>query len=132
MFVLIQSKSFGRNFYPAKTLCYTVQWISFALRNCVAFALRTGYTYACFNACVNVSCNIAAYLKMSMTAEPGRRRSNDKDLRWRTVYQRVGTNLAYSKIASNLNISTASVYTKLELTGHVDPVTADRRDTDSR
>ena len=41
-------------------------------------------------------------------------------------------NLTYSKIASNLNVSTATaqrVYTKFEHTGHVDPVLADRRDT---
>ena len=63
---------------------------------------------------------------MSTTAEPGRRRPYDKDLRWN---QRVGMNFAYSKIASNLNISTATVYTKFELTGHVDPVTAERTDT---
>ena len=69
---------------------------------------------------------------MSTTAEPGRRRPYDKDLRWRIVYQRIGMNLTYSKIASNLNVSTATaqrVYVKFEHTGHVDHVSSDRRAT---
>ena len=69
---------------------------------------------------------------MSTTAEPGRRRPYDIDLRWRIVYQRIGMYLTYSKIALNLNVSTATaqrVYVKFEHTGHVDPVSSDRRAT---
>ena len=39
--------------------------------------------------------------EMSTTAEPGRRKPYDKDLRWRIVYQRIGMNLTFHKIASN-------------------------------
>ena len=69
---------------------------------------------------------------MSTTAEPGRCRPYDKDLRWRIVYQRIGMNLTFNKIASNLNVSTATaqrVYALFENTGHVDPKSADRRAT---
>ena len=69
---------------------------------------------------------------MSTTAEPGRRRPYSGDLRWRIVYQRIGMNLTYSKIASNLNVSTATaqrVYMQFERIGHVDPSKANRRDT---
>ena len=64
------------------------------------------------------------------TAESGRRKPYDRDLCWRIVYQRIGMILTYTKIASNLNVSTAQrVDMKFEHTGHVDPVLADRRDT---
>ena len=69
---------------------------------------------------------------MSTTAEPGRRRPYDKDLRWRTIYQRIGMNLTYHRIASNLNVSTATcqrIYMKFVQTRTVDPVKlAERRD----
>ena len=71
-------------------------------------------------------------MSTSTTAEPGRRRPYDKDLRWRIVYQRIDMNLTFNKIASNLNVSTATaqkVFTKFELTGHVDPKSADRSAT---
>ena len=60
------------------------------------------------------------------TAEPGRRRPYDKDLRWTTM------SLTFNKIASNLNISIATaqrVYTKFEQTGNVDSKSADRTAT---
>jgi hypothetical protein len=38
----------------------------------------------------------------SFTAEPGRKRAYDKDLRWRIVYQRIGMNYTYQRIAQNL------------------------------
>ena len=77
--------------------------------------------------------NVVKYTyAMSTTAEPGRRRPYHKDLRWRIVYQRIGMNLTYKRIASNLNVSTATVQrvnAKFEQTGHVDPKTLDRRAT---
>ena len=69
---------------------------------------------------------------MSTTAEPGRRRPYDKDLRWRIIYQRIGMTLTYNRIASNLNISTATcqrIYMKFVQTGTIDPVkSTERRD----
>ena len=82
-----------------------------------------------------VSGYIAVYLKrdpFENVHDCWTREAYDKDLRWRIVYQQIGMNLTYSKIASNLNVSTATaqrVYTEFEHTGHVDPVLANRRDT---
>ena len=67
--------------------------------------------------------------EMSTTAEPGRRKPYDKDLRWRIVYQRIGMNLTFHKIASNLNVSTATAQRQFENTGRVDHKVADRKAT---
>ncbi len=55
-----------------------------------------------------------------MSAEPGRKKAYGINLRWRVVYQRIGMNLTYDKIATNLNIaaSTAySIFTRFQQTG---------------
>ena len=65
-----------------------------------------------------------------MSAEPGRKKAYGIDLRWRVVYQRIGMNLTYDKIATNLNIaaSTAySIFTRFQQTGKVDPVLSEQR-----
>ena len=66
------------------------------------------------------------------TAEPGRRRPYDKDLRWRIIYQPIGMTLTYIRIASNLNVSIATcqrIYTKFVQIGTIDPIKlAERRD----
>ena len=67
-------------------------------------------------------------MSTSTTAEPGKSRPYDKDLRWRIHTEYINHN----KIASNLNMSAATaqrVFTKFELTGHVDPKSADRSAT---
>ena len=67
---------------------------------------------------------------MSTTAEPGRKRPYDCDLRWRIVYQRIAMNLTYKKIATNLNISIATsqrIYSRFQQLGDVKPSVADRR-----
>lgn len=61
---------------------------------------------------------------MSFSAEPTRRQPYDKDLRWRIVYQRIGMNLTYEKIAGNLNIATATaqrIYSLFVRTGDIKP-----------
>ena len=45
-----------------------------------------------------------------MSAEPGRKKAYGIDLRWRVVYQRIGMNLTYDKIATNLNIAASTAY----------------------
>ena len=42
---------------------------------------------------------------MALSAEPGRKRAYDRDLRWRIVYQRIAMNLKFVEIATNLNIA---------------------------
>ena len=60
-----------------------------------------------------------------MSAEPSRKKAYSPDLRWRIVYQRIGMNLPYYKIAQNLNIAASTVhrtYQLFEETGKVDSV----------
>ena len=60
-----------------------------------------------------------------MSAEPGRKKAYDINLRWRVVYQRIGMNLTYEKIATNLNIAVSTAYSifmRFQLTGEVHPV----------
>ena len=57
-----------------------------------------------------------------VSAEPGRKRPYDRDLRWRIVYQRIGMGLSFIKIANNLNIAVSTAhrtYQLFELTGDV-------------
>ena len=57
-----------------------------------------------------------------MTAEPTRRRAYADDLRWRVVWQRLGMEESYTKIAKNLNISLSTahrIYKQFESTGSV-------------
>ena len=46
----------------------------------------------------------------AMSAEPGKRCAYSADIRWRIVYQRIGMNLGYEKIARNLNVSVSTAY----------------------
>ena len=65
-----------------------------------------------------------------MSAEPGRKKAYDIDLRWRVVYQRIGMNLTYEKIATNLNIAVSTAYSifmRFQLTGEVHPVQNNKR-----
>ena len=60
---------------------------------------------------------------MSFSAEANRR-SYDRDLRWRIVFQRIGMGLQYGKIAQNLNVSTSTAYricARFDATGEVQP-----------
>ena len=45
-----------------------------------------------------------------MSAEPVKRCAYSADIRWRIVYQRIGMNLGYEKIARNLNVSVSTAY----------------------
>lgn len=59
---------------------------------------------------------------MARSAEPGRKRAYDRDLRWRIVYQRVAMNHTFVEIANNLSIAVSTVhrtYHNFELTGGV-------------
>ena len=64
---------------------------------------------------------------MTTTAEPGRKRPYDGDLRWRIVYQRIGMNFTYQRIARNLNISTSTaqkIFKRFETTGSIEPTSS--------
>ena len=57
-----------------------------------------------------------------MSAEPSRKKAYSVDLRWRIIYQRLGMELPFSKIARNLNIATSTAhltYQKFEANGDV-------------
>ena len=60
-----------------------------------------------------------------MSAEPGRKRAYSVDIRWRVVYQRIGMELHFHKIANRLNIATSTahrIYQQFKRTGSVEPV----------
>ena len=66
-----------------------------------------------------------------MSAEPTRRVSYSKDLRWRIVWQRLAKDLKYERIAQNLSISVGTVHNTLKLfeqTGEVDPRKREKRE----
>ena len=44
------------------------------------------------------------------SAEPGRKRAYGADLRWRVVYQRIGMNLGFERIAKNVNIAISTAH----------------------
>ena len=53
------------------------------------------------------------------------KKAYDIDLRWRVVYQRIGMNLTYENIATNLNIAVSTAYSifmRFQLTGEVHPI----------
>ena len=72
---------------------------------------------------------------MSFSAEPGRRKAYQSDMRWRIVYQKIALNYNYCNIARHLNILTTTahrVYTIFKETGNVAPKNASpRRKLDS-
>ena len=58
------------------------------------------------------------------SAEPGRKAPYSGDLRWRIVWQRIGMDFEFRKIARNLNVSLGTVhniYKQFSLTGDVTP-----------
>ena len=48
-----------------------------------------------------------------MSAEPGRKTA--VDLRWRVVWQKIGMELSYRRIAQNLNVAVGTVYNTFKL-----------------
>ena len=66
-----------------------------------------------------------------MSAEPGRKAAYSNDLRWRIVWQRIGMELTYRRIAKNLSLSLGTVhnvYRHFKETGEVAPAKADYQD----
>lgn len=65
-----------------------------------------------------------------MSAEPGRKRPYSPDIRWRIIYQRIGMNFSFQKIAKNLNIAVSTAYRTYKTfvsTGSVEPKLSRRR-----
>ena len=63
-------------------------------------------------------------LRLSRSAEPGRRTAYSVDLRWRVMYQRLAKELSFEAIAQNLRIlhsTTCRFYALFEATGDVEP-----------
>lgn len=58
---------------------------------------------------------IAIDLVYIMSAEPGRKTAYSADLRWRIVWQRIGMEQSYRKIASSLNIAPSTAVATLKL-----------------
>lgn len=56
-----------------------------------------------------------------MSVEPARKKACSVGLRWRIVYQRIGMEVPFHKIAYNLSIatSTAHIYKRFETSGDV-------------
>ena len=66
-----------------------------------------------------------------MSAEPHRRSAYQADLRWRIVYQKIGMNLSFQRISSNLNIAASTahrIYSLFERSGNVDSAPIARRE----
>ncbi len=56
------------------------------------------------------------------SAEPGRKAPYSRDIRWRVIWQRIGMNLPFKKIAENLNIAASTAcahYKRFEVSGDV-------------
>ena len=65
---------------------------------------------------------VLVHLYMATSAEPGRKAPYAIDLRWRIVWQRIGMDLTFRDIASNLNISHGTahgIYKRFEETGDI-------------
>ena len=108
-----------------------IQWISVPLKNCV---LRDCVKFTCrvlkvfrkapyaVRASVRRAIKKLSLLKM-FSAEPGRKKAYQEDLRWRIVYQKIALNYNFCKIAKHLNVSTATAYRVYKLfsdSGNVD------------
>ena len=63
------------------------------------------------------------------SAEPGRKSPYSNDLRWRIVYQKLGKNYSYRKIANNLNISISTVYRVFNRFIQTDSINCNNRPT---
>lgn len=69
-------------------------------------------------------------INMKLSAEPDRKSPYHADVCWRVIYQRIGMNLTYFEIASNLNIAVSTAYRIFRifnLTGEVCRVTHQQR-----
>ena len=55
------------------------------------------------------------------SAEPGRKAPYSDDLGWRIVWQHIGINFLFRKIAHNLDVSLHNIYQQFSLTGDVAP-----------
>ena len=67
-----------------------------------------------------------------MSNEPGRKAPYSSDLRWRVVWQRIGMELAFRKIADNLCLSLGTVHNhfkRFQLTGEVAPANVSSRES---
>lgn len=67
-----------------------------------------------------------------MSAEPGRKAPYSEDLRWRVVWQRIGMDLSFREIASNLCLSLGTVYNhfkRFKETGDVSATASNRVST---
>lgn len=69
-----------------------------------------------------------------MSAEPGQKAPYSHVIRWRIVWQRVGMQLSFHTIATNLSISVDTMYNickVFEVTGEVDFTAPSREETRS-
>lgn len=67
-----------------------------------------------------------------MSAEPCRKAPYSSDLRWRVVWQRIGMELSFRKIADNLCLSLGTVHNhfkRFQLTGEVAPAKVSSRES---
>ena len=67
-----------------------------------------------------------------MSAEPGRKAPYSSDLRWRVVWQRLGMELSFRKIADNRCLSLGTVhkhFKRFQLTGKVAPAKVSSRES---
>ena len=67
-----------------------------------------------------------------MSAEPGRKAPYSSDLSWHVVWQRIGMELAFREIATNLCPSLGTVYNhfkRFQMTGEVAPTVSNRDST---
>ena len=65
------------------------------------------------NVCLRAACVI-------MSAEPGRKRAYSDDIKWRVVYQRIGMQKSFSRIAASLNrrrVNTIAAMSSNEILG---------------
>ena len=101
-----------------------IQWISSAFKFSVPCAIKEPRrAFAERSKRMRVISKISGELcEMALSAEPGRKRAYDRDLRWRIVYQRLAMNLNFLDIAKNVNIAVSTVhrtYHLFQLTGDV-------------
>ena len=82
-------------------------------------------TSAKFRGCARVHAQSSEFESSKMSVEPSRKQAYSADLRLRIVYQRIGINLPFYKIANNLNVTastTHQTYIKFVIEGDVEPV----------
>ena len=95
-------------------MCYIVVIISvFRIKN----------THAQFQICLEL---YSTLIIMALSAEPGRKRAYDRDLRWRIVYQRIAMNLKFIEIATNLNVAVSTAHRTFQLFEETGDVSASK------